>query len=333
MGFSSSKSETIESSYPTININLKIEGFNKIKTSKNISTHPELSNSYSIFGGEAPPSIGQEQKHINPQNNQSYNIYSNINEEHKNVNNNKSMEFSTNENIDNNNKDEYLKKRNENNTNFGNDINPNMKIDENLYSKKETSKGSNYKEEINPNMGNSDLKNNKLLKPSDKDNDNKYPENYKFFTKTGDNKDNNIEDEKKIINSPEENKDNNEKYDHPLDNSNNDLSKSILLASLQNISIGDPNDLLILKEIAIQKYNEGYYPLFVKMDHKITFYYLKKERTLTNLLIAHLDNSGIPYGNEKYSFYNNKQKKLSPDIPVDDIEDLQILSVVNIKKE
>ena len=163
MGYSSSKPEKTEpSNTQTININLKIEGLDGILSSKNISTQAERSkNEFSILGEDAPPSIVQQQNQINSQNVQNYNI--NVNQKNGNIsvdiNNNSSLEFSTNQNIDNNNKNDYLKKRNEGVTDFGHDINPNIKIDENLYQKKETSKGSKYKEEINPNIRNSDLKN------------------------------------------------------------------------------------------------------------------------------------------------------------------------------
>ena len=358
MGYSSSKPEKPEpSNTQTININLKIEGLDGILSSKNISTQAERSkNEFSILGEDAPPSIVQQQNQINSQNVQNYNI--NVNQKNGNIsvdiNNNSSLEFSTNQNIDNNNKNDYLKKRNEGVTDFGHDINPNIKIDENLYQKKETSKGSKYKEEINPNIRNSDLKNKEFSKPSYKDNINKYnPENHQFFTKTGDNIDNNIEDgknninspgenkdnnekydkdEKKNIDSPGENKDNNEKYDHPLDISKGDLAQSILLASFQNLNIADHNDMLKLKDKAIQKYNEGYFPLFVKMNHSISFYYLKQDHTLNNLLLAHLNSLKIPYNSEKYSFYKDDHK-LNPDIPVIEIDCLPILSVINIKKE
>ena len=337
MGYSSSKPEIIESSNPqNIYVKIEIKGLNGLSSSKNNSTQAERNNNeFSLFGEDAPPSIGQEQNKINSQNIQNY-----IKVQQKNVNisidlnnNNNSIESSTNQNIDNNNRDEHLKKRNENNTDFGHDINPNIKMDENLYQKKETSKGSKYKEEINPNIRNSDSKNKELPKPLDKDYLNKYnPENHQFFTKTGDNIDNNIEDGKKSIYSPGENIDNNEKYVHPLDSSNNDLTKSLLLASFQNLNITDPNDLIKLKEKAIQKYNEGYFPLFVKMNHNLSYYYIKKEHTLTNLLLGHLNNFKIPYNNEKYLFYN-KNNKLNPDIPIIDIASLSVLAVIDIKKE
>ena len=56
--------------------------------------------------------------------------------------------------------------------------------------------------------------------------------------------------------------------------------------------------MLKLKDKAIQKYNEGYFPLFVKMNHRISFYYLKQDHTLNNLLLAHLNSLKIPYNSE-----------------------------------
>lgn len=314
MGFSNSKTKQIESSIPqTININVRIEGFPEISSSKastkNVS-EIEGSNSFSIFEGEAPPSIGNEQNQINSYNNQ----HSNIKEQPKKENINDSIDYSISQNIDNNKTNAYLSKKNENNTKTGNNINPNNKIDKNLYPKKETSKGSRFKEEINPNIGN---KNN--------------PENYNLFTKTGDEN----EDKKNNFNSPGENKnkDNNEIHDsnsHPLDNSNNGLSQSVLVASFQNLNFTDPADLLKIKEMAYQKINEGFFPLFIKMDHKYTFYYLKKENTLKRLLMVHLYQNGIPDNGKEYLFYN-KGNKLNPNIPVMEIENLPIFSHIEIK--
>lgn len=308
MGSSSSKKEQTQPSIPkTININLHIDGLQELLSTKNSSTHFEGNNSFTIFEGDPPPLAGQNQKQMNSYKNQSQNIQ----EQPKNENVNNSLYYSISQkvNIDNNKTDAYLSKKNENNTKFGNEINPYIKEDENLYSKKETSKGSKYKEEINPNIGKFN------------------PEYYNFFTKTGDKDDKNE-------NSPGENKDNNvhDSKSHPLDISKNEneLSQSILLASLQNLNFTDSNDLLKIKEMAVQKFNEGYFPLFIKMNHKYTFYYLKKENTLESLLIAHLNNCKISYNGKKYSFYN-KGKKLNPNIPVIDIEDLPILSPIEIK--
>ena len=320
MGLSSPKEEKIQSSVPqNIHIYVHLNGLQDNISSKNVSNEFQVSNGFSIFErdgegeGEAPPSIGQEQKKINSYNNQPQNIK----EQPKNKNINDSLDYSISQqiNIDNNRTDTYLNKNNEKYNNNRNNINPNIKIDENLYPKKETSKGSKYKEEINPNFGN------KLN-----------PENYNFFTKTGNEK----IDEKKNFISPGENKnkDNNVIHEsnlHPLENSNNDLSQSALLASFQNLNFSDPKDLLKIKEIANQKFNEGYFPLFLKMNHKYTFYYLKKGHTLNGLLKAHLNNLGVPYCGKNYLFYN-KGKQLDPNIPVIEIEDLSIFSPIEIKE-
>lgn len=352
MGISSSNNKVAE---PTnVNININIKGLQKsINSEKNGSTKLEDSNCFNILGGDLPapgmPNI-QEQ---NSYSNKTFNI--NVQAKNGNIsiplnqliNNNLT---SPNQNNDNNIKDPYLKKKNENNNNYKKDINPNYKIDENLYQDKETSKGSKYKKEINPFMGNYFNGKEKeeeegFTKPSNDDNNignNFNPENYKYFTKTGNNDDNNIEREKDNYNSPDENKDNNKIRDnisHPLDgdndnkeeNKNDALTKSVLLASFQNLNFMDPNDMLIIKKQATKKYEEGYFPLFVKMDHTITYYYLKQENTLQNLLLAHLNSLKIPYKGENYSFYN-KGIKLNPNIPVIDIDSLGILSVLEIKK-
>ena len=364
MGISSSKSQRIE---PTnININIDLGGLKKFYNSANpvncINSIHSVNNgstglessSFRILDGEPPPMPFPEGK--NSYSDQTYNI--NIQPNNGNISipinkiiNNNSIQPSPNPNNDNNIKDAYLNKKSENNTNNENDINPNVKIDENLYQKKETSKGSKGKKEINPNIGNFDggKEEEVFTKPPIRDNNvgnNFNPDNYKFFTNPGDNVDNNTEKGQQNYKSPnpDGNKDNNTIHDsisHPLDDDNNkeeenknkdkDLSESVLLASFQNLNFMDPKDRSIIKNMATQKYNEGYFPLFVKMDHGFKFYYLNQESSLKSLLVSHLKSLNIPYCEENYSCYN-KGNKLNTNIPVGEIENLPILSIIEIKK-
>ena len=333
MGSSSSKKEKIEPPPPQkeqkIKIEIDIRGISELFNSVNKGSTRLEGSSFRLLDGDAAP----------PQN---YEIDAQSKNKHINIPinpfmNNNSIKSSQNQNND---------KKNENKTHSGKDINPNVKMDKNLNTKKETSKGSKNKEEINPNMGKFHGVDGKeeFTKPSNNDNNvgNDFnPSNYQFFTKTGNNNDNNIERQKDNFNSPGDNKDNNEIHDnnHPLDKdynneeeNNNSLAKSVLVASLQNLNFTDPKDMLIIKQTATQKYNEGYFPLFVKMNHRITYYYLKQESTLKNLLYAHLNSLKLHCSEEIYSFYN-KGKELNPNIPIIDIDSLPILSIIEIKEK
>ena len=352
MGSSSIKNKKIEP-VQTLNIHINLQGCKELANSQNSdSTGPEAPGVLNV--GAPPMAISRVQ---NSNNNIIYNI--NVQQNNGNISipihkliNNNSIQSSPEPNKDNNIKDAYLNKKNENNTNYGKDknINPNVKIDENLFQKKETSKDSKTKKEINPNMGIFDGEKEKeevFKKPSNKDNNEKndyIPDNYKFFTKTGDNDDNNTKKEKEIYNSPDGNKDNNKIHDslsYPLDNENynikenktknDNLAQSVLVASLLDLNIAEPKDMLIIKKSAIEKYNEGYFPLFVKMNHSVSFYYLKQYSNLYSLLLAHLNFGKIPFNGENYEFYN-KGNKLNPNIPVVEIENLPILSIIEIKK-
>ena len=342
MGSSSSKEQKIEAP-PQININIDLGGLKQIISSvNNGSTRMEESNSFRILDdGDAPPTYNNQEQ-PNSYNNQTYKISFQSRDGKINIPinkfiNNNSIE-SPNQNKDNNIKGSFHNENNGKNTNNENKINPNIKYNVNLNIKKETSKGSKNKEEINPNMGKfNGRKEEVFTKPSNPDNNigNNYnPDNYKFFTKTG-----NEENTGKESSSPEGNKDNNEIHEsmrHPLDNSNNieeennKLSQSVLVASFQNLNITDPNDLIKFKKMATQKYNDGFYALFVKMDHKICYYYIKLESNLQSLLLGHLNNLKIPYTKKNYSFYN-RGIKLNPNIPINDL-DIPILSVIEIKE-
>ena len=337
MGSSSSKKEKVEPPPPkqqlpqNINIQIDLKGLSELFKSINNGSTRLDGSSFSIFGGDAAPMAN-----VQPQNlysNQTYNMNVPSNSEDINIpispfKNNNSIKSSPNQNDD--------------NTNYGKDINPNVKVDKNLNQNKETSKGSKYKEEINhniPKFNGVSGKEEQFTKPSNNDNNmgNGFnPSNYQLFTDTGNNNDNNIERQKDNYNSPGANKDNNNIRDnnHPLDNDddNNSLTQSVLLASFQNLNFNDPNSLSIIKQTATQKYNEGYFPLFVKMNHRITYYYLKQESTLKNLLYAHLNSLKLPCSEEKYLFYN-KGKKLNPNIPINDIDSLSILSIIEIKEK
>ena len=109
-----------------------------------------------------------------------------------------------------------------------------------------------------------------------------------------------------------------------------ELSQSVISHSFGDLKFNDPQDRAKIKEIVSQKYNEGYYSLFIKMDNmKNYFYFIKMEHNLNHLLNAHLKSFGKSPTGENYSFYKNSEK-LDPNIPIQDL-DVPILSVITVK--
>lgn len=109
-----------------------------------------------------------------------------------------------------------------------------------------------------------------------------------------------------------------------------EMSRSIIFHSFEGLSFGNAKDLAKIKEIVNKKYSEGYYSLYVKMgDMKPSFYFIKMEHNLDNLLNAHMNLIGKSPTGENYSFYIG-DRKLDPKIKIQDL-DIKMFSVINIK--
>ena len=126
------------------------------------------------------------------------------------------------------------------------------------------------------------------------------------------------------------NNDNN--IEHNNDEDKLSISQSVLWGSFRDLNIENKNGKQFLSDIITKKIEEGYFPLFAKIGmQKPFFYYIKQERTLKSLLTAHLLNSGITCSGEQYNLYN-KGNKLDPDCPINEMNDLKLFSVIEIKK-
>ena len=92
------------------------------------------------------------------------------------------------------------------------------------------------------------------------------------------------------------------------DNEKDDLSisRSVLLSSFQNIDLNSPSDRAQIKESVIKRVQEGYLPIFLRIDgEKSNFYYIKPTSNLKSLLKSHLELNGVTDFGEKYTFQNN----------------------------
>ena len=92
------------------------------------------------------------------------------------------------------------------------------------------------------------------------------------------------------------------------DNEKDDLSisRSVLLSSFQNIDLNSPSDRAQIKESVIKRMQEGYLPIFLRIDgEKSNFYYIKPTSNLKSLLKSHLELNGVTDFGEKYTFQNN----------------------------
>ena len=54
------------------------------------------------------------------------------------------------------------------------------------------------------------------------------------------------------------------------------MSRSVLLSSFQNLDLNSPSDKAQIKESVIKREQEGYLPIFLRLDgEKPNFYYIK----------------------------------------------------------
>ena len=124
--------------------------------------------------------------------------------------------------------------------------------------------------------------------------------------------------------------------DNNIEHNNNEeklfISRSVLWDSFRDLNIENNNSNHIYSENIIKNMEEWFFPLFAKIENMATyFYYIKQERTLRSLLRAHLLNCGITFSGEEYSLYNDGNK-LDPDCPINEMNDLKIFSVIEIRK-
>ena len=138
------------------------------------------------------------------------------------------------------------------------------------------------------------------------------------------------------LNAAETIKNNDNNIEHINDEDKLSMSQSVLWASFRDLNISNNNEKQIFIENLNNKLKEGYFPLFAKIENeKIYFYYIKQERTLKSLITAHLLNCGITLSGEEYNLYNLyiNGNKLDPDCPINEINELKIFSVIEIKKK
>ena len=117
------------------------------------------------------------------------------------------------------------------------------------------------------------------------------------------------------------------------DNEKDDLSisRSVLLSSFQNIDLNSPSDMAKIKESVIKRVQEGYLPIFLRIDgEKSNFYYIKPTSNLKSLLKSHLELNGVTDFGEKYKFYNN-DTKLDENTSINRLN-LRYFSVIDVFK-
>ena len=136
----------------------------------------------------------------------------------------------------------------------------------------------------------------------------------KQFTNTGKNIDNNISaskisniEESKCIENPENNKNFFGNFRNvPYNENDLDLSQSILTNSFSDLNLDDPKDREKFKIEIHKKFDEGYFPIFLKLNNdKPKFFYLKFYSTLKHALKCYY----LKYGfhtkfNENITLYN-----------------------------
>ena len=113
---------------------------------------------------------------------------------------------------------------------------------------------------------------------------------------------------------------------------NNDLSMSnscILTYSFSNVDLKSEE----FKRVIDKKINEGYFPLFLKLDNrKPRFFFVKNQITLKTVLNNYLILNRISNTGKKYILYN-KDKELDQDIPVIDLNIKKLGMIKNIKQD
>ena len=174
---------------------------------------------------------------------------------------------------------------------------------------------------------NNQLDNNENNKENNSGNDNGNQfDIYKYYQKDINEKNNDN------LNFGETVKNNDNNVEHNNDEDKLSMSQSVLWASFIDLNIKNNNDKQIIVQNLTNKLEEGFFPLYAKIDdNKPYFYYIKQESTLKSLLSAHLLKSGITLSGEEYNLYNNGNQ-LDQNCPINQINDLKIFSVIEIRK-
>ena len=149
--------------------------------------------------------------------------------------------------------------------------------------------------------------------------ENKKNNEEKTFTNDG-NKDNNVINNINIINEINQN---------ALNYSESDLSlsQSVMTSSLANLNLKDPKDLSLIKSEVAKKMNEGYFPLFLKIDNnQPKFFYIKQNSTLKSLVRCYNIMKNIK--NIQYTLYNKFNETLDQNIEINslNIKPFEVLS-------
>ena len=106
------------------------------------------------------------------------------------------------------------------------------------------------------------------------------------------------------LNAGETIKNNDNNVGHNNDEDKLTMSRSVLWASFKDLNISNNNDKQIFIQNLNSKLEEGFFPLYAKIEgNKPYFYYIKQESTLKSLLLAHLLKSGITVSREEYNLY------------------------------
>ena len=329
----------------TFNINININSSNNPST--DASLNQNYLNNISLKEGDASP-IPFSNNPINSYNNKNNNISINIeqngakisinnlnNNISNKINNNKEEEKSSNVNIDPN-IGEYKNQENKGKSTEGN-IDPNKGGQQKKYEIQKPDKTPENKGNINMFSGGNQRVNEKeettkdvYVKPKkDYNIDNNIEENEKIFTNTGNDisylpkekKENTVKNEKKTVTpSPDGNKDN---KDNNASHSKDNKIYDVLSVSLTNINA------TLLKEEVAKKRDEGYFPLFLKIDNnKPKFFFIKFDSTLRCLIKTYKMMMGIDDLKIEYNLYNDKNELLDQDIEINylNIEPLKVIS-------
>ena len=329
---------------------------NNPSTSASISQNILNNIETSLKEGDAPP-IPFSNNPINCYENKNISIEINSNGNNKIIcnlkndyiinDNNKKEEKSTNQNIDVNiggDNNQYINSENKEPSPDGN-IDPNKGGNEKIFENKEVEKTPQNKGNMNMFFGGKqrfyeeEPNKNVFDKPINKDN-NSINKNYiyeednrKFFTDTGE----------KVNKLPGENKKNNEEksFTHDGNKDNNvinniniineinqkalnydesdlSLSQSVMTSSLANLNWKDPKDLALIKSEVAKKMNEGYFPLFLKIDNnQPKFFYIKQNSTLKSLVRCYNIMKNIK--NIQYTLYNKFNETLEQNIEINSL--------------
>ena len=351
------KNEPIKEPQTSFNINININGI-----SGNPSTNASLNQNYnsinniSVKDGDAAPAffpnnpINSYSNDNNSNNNISINIQQNGNKiTINNSINNKKEEKSSNNNIDPNIGGDN--KINTNQENKEKSIEGNIDINKGGENKIFETKKDNIPKTTNKGNINIFMGGNQRIKETEENTKNVYDKPNQDY-----NIDNNNENNKRIYNNTgksicdlsKEKNENNDKMENndkkekttvspsPDGNTNNKDNNApnsneiknnklydVLSTSLVNL------DKELFKEEIAKKRDEGYFPLFLKIDNnQLKFFFIKFDSTLRCLIKTYKMMMGIDDLKKEYTLYNDKNEILDQDIEIKylDITPLSIIS-------